>query len=86
MAAQFVVFVNKAYQKMSKRKQFGIKIAAAICLASNAARLTDFDTDKPIILTTDASSFGIGSCLRYKVTDNNARVRLQPLTYASASL
>ena len=63
---------------MPKRMQFGIKTAPAICLAGNSARLTHFDVNKPIVVTTDASSFGIGTCLRHKVTDDKGGVRLQP--------
>ena len=55
-------------------------------LAGNSARLTHFDASKPIVLTTDASPFGIGACLSHKVTDEKGRVRLQPVAYASASL
>ena len=55
-------------------------------IAGNSTRLTHFDAKKPIVLTTDASPFGIGACLSHKVTDANSKVRLQPVTYASASL
>ena len=55
-------------------------------LASNSARLTHFDSNKPIMLTTDVSPFGIGACLSHKVTDEKDRVRLQPVAYASVSL
>ena len=55
-------------------------------LAGNSARLTHFDAKKPIVLTTDASPFGIRACLRHKVIDANGKVKLQPVAYASASL
>ena len=55
-------------------------------LAGNSARLTHFDARKPIVLTTDASPFGIGACLSHKITDANGKVRLQPVAYVSASL
>ena len=55
-------------------------------LAGNSARLTHFDASKRIVLTTDASPFGISTCLSHKVTDEKGRVRLQPVAYASASL
>ena len=55
-------------------------------LAGNSTRLTDFDARKPIVLTTDASPFGLGACLSHKVTDANGKVRLQPVAYASTSL
>ena len=48
--------------------------------------MTHFDASKPIALTTDASPFGIGACLSHKVTDDKGRVRLQAVSYASASL
>ena len=54
-------------------------------LAGNSAMLTHFDTSKPIVLTTDASSYGVGACLSHKVT-SNGKVKLQPVAYASASL
>ena len=55
-------------------------------LAGNSARLTHFDSSKPIVLTIDASPFGIGACLSHKVIDDKGRVKLQPVAYASASL
>ena len=54
-------------------------------LAGNIAMLTHFDVKKPIVLTTDASPFGLGACLSHKV-ENNGKVKLQPVAYASASL
>ena len=45
-------------------------------LAGNSAMLTHFDTGKPIVLTTDASPYGVGACLSHKVTQDNGRVRL----------
>ena len=55
-------------------------------LAGNSAMLTHFDAKKPIVLTTDASPYGVGACLSHKVTQDNGKVRLQPVAYASASL
>ena len=55
-------------------------------LAGNSTRLTHFDAKKPIVLTTDASPFGIGACLSHKVTDANGKIMLQLVAYASASL
>ena len=54
-------------------------------LAGNSAMLTHFDTQKPIVLTTDASPYGVGACLSHKVT-SNGKSRLHPVAYASASL
>ena len=48
--------------------------------------LTHFDAGKPIVLTTNASPFGVGACLSHKVTESNGKVKLQPVAYASASL
>ena len=55
-------------------------------IAGNSTRLMHFDARKDIVLTTDASPFGIGACLSHKVTDEKGKVRLQPIAYASASL
>ena len=55
-------------------------------LAGNSAMLTHFDAEKPIVLTTDASPYGVGACLSHKVTQDNGKVVLQPVAYASASL
>ena len=55
-------------------------------LAGNSAMLTHFDTGKPIVLTTDASPYGVGACLSHKETQENGKVMLQPVAYASASL
>ena len=54
-------------------------------LASNSALLTHFDPDLPLILTTDASPYGVGACLSHKVTIDG-KSRLLPIAYASASL
>ena len=54
-------------------------------LASNSALLTHFDPSKSLVLTTDASPYGVGACLSHKVVVNN-KTRLLPIAYASASL
>ena len=54
-------------------------------LASNSALLTHFDPKLPLVLTTDASPYGIGCCLSHKVQVDN-KTRLKPIAYASASL
>ena len=54
-------------------------------LASNSALLTHFDPSLPLVLTTDASPYGVGACLSHKVTIDN-KTRLLPIAYASASL
>ena len=54
-------------------------------LASNSALLTHFDPKLPLILTTDASPYGVGACLSHKVLIND-KYRLKPIAYASASL
>ncbi|MCP4254266.1 MAG: hypothetical protein GY775_12820, partial [Candidatus Scalindua sp.] len=54
-------------------------------LAGNSALLTHFDPTLPLVLTTDASPYGVGACLSHKVTINN-KTRLLPIAYASASL
>ena len=54
-------------------------------LAGNSALLAHFDPGKPIVLTTDASPYGVGACLSHKVVINN-KSRLLPIAYASASL
>ena len=40
---------------------------------------------KPIVLTTDASPYGVGACLSHKSVIDN-KTRLLPIAYASASL
>ena len=55
-------------------------------LAGNSAMLTYFDAEKPLVLTTDASPYGVGACLSHKVTDGNGKAKLHPIAYASASL
>ena len=55
-------------------------------LAGNSAKLVHYDPNKPLVLTTDASPFGVGACLSHKVVDAKGRTRLQPIAYASASL
>ena len=54
-------------------------------LAGNSALLTHFDPVLPLVLTTDASPYGVGACLSHKVTIDN-KTRLLPIAYASASL
>ena len=54
-------------------------------LAANSALLTHFDPTLPVILTTDASPYGVCACLSHKVTIDN-KTRLLPIAYASASL
>ena len=54
-------------------------------LASNPALLTHFDPNLPIVLTTDASPYGVGACLSHKVIVDG-KARLLPVAYASASL
>ena len=39
-------------------------------LASNTATLAHFDEKLPLVLTTDASLFGLGACLSRRVTEN----------------
>ena len=55
-------------------------------LASNSAMLTHFDPKKEIVLTTDASPDGVGACLSHKVVGQDAKIKLHPIAYASASL
>ena len=55
-------------------------------LAGNSAMLTHFDVKKPIVLTTDASPYGVGACLSHKVVGEDGRNKLHPIAYASASL
>ena len=47
--------------------------------------MAHFDPTKPIVLTTDASPYGLGAALSHKVM-SNGKTRLQPVAYASASL
>ena len=54
-------------------------------LASKSVILAHFDEKLPLVLTTDASPVGIGSCLSHKVTENG-KTYLKPLSYASRSL
>lgn len=54
-------------------------------LASNSALLTHLDPALPLVLTTDASPYGVGACLSHKVTIDN-KTKLLPIAYASASL
>ena len=54
-------------------------------LAGNSALLTHFDPAKPLVLTTDASPYGIGACLSHRTVVDN-KTRLLPIAYASASL
>ena len=49
-------------------------------LASNSALLTHFDPSLPLVLTTDASPYGVGACLSHKVTIDN-KTRLLPIAY-----
>ena len=61
--------------------------AFSICkkLASGPAVLAHFDPKLPIVLTTDASPYGLGACLSHRVTENGKSF-LKPLSYASCSL
>ena len=54
-------------------------------MAGNSALLAHFDVNKPIVLTTDASPYGVGACLSHKVLVNG-KTRLLPIAYASANL
>ncbi|MCP4393107.1 MAG: hypothetical protein GY804_02400, partial [Alphaproteobacteria bacterium] len=54
-------------------------------LAGNPALLTHFDPTLPLVLTTDASPYGVGACLSHKVIIDY-KTRLLPIAYASASL
>merc|ERR1711951_93086 len=54
-------------------------------LAANAALLTHYNPKLPLVLTTDASPYGIGACLSHKVVVDN-KTRLMPIAYASSSL
>ncbi|MCP3679265.1 MAG: hypothetical protein GY782_02965, partial [Gammaproteobacteria bacterium] len=54
-------------------------------LAGNPALLTHFDPTLPLVLTTDASPYGVGACLSHKVIID-CKTRLLPIAYASASL
>ena len=57
-----------------------------VVLASNSAMLTHFDPKKEIVLTTDASPDGVGASLSHKVVGQDAKIKLHPIAYASASL
>ena len=54
-------------------------------LAGNSALLTHFEMQKDIVLSTDASPFGLGACLSHMVV-KDGKSRLQAVAYASASL
>ena len=54
-------------------------------LAGNSVMLCHFDTKKPLVLTTDASQYGVRACLSHTVSENG-RTKLHPIAYASASL
>ena len=54
-------------------------------LAASPAMLAHFDASKPLVLTTDASSSGVGACLAHKEV-REGKVLLNPIAYASASL
>ena len=54
-------------------------------LGNKSVQLAHFDENLPLVLTTDASPVGIGSCLSHKVTENG-KSYLKPLSYASRSL
>ena len=54
-------------------------------LARNTATLAHYDDNLPLVLTTDASSVGLGACLSHRVTVNG-KTFLRPLSYASCSL
>ena len=56
-------------------------------LASSSSILAHYDDSLPLVLTTDASPYGIGACLAHRVTDpKSGRSYLKPLSYASCSL
>ena len=54
-------------------------------LASNPATLAHYNEELPLVLTTDASPFGLGACLAHRVTENG-KTFLRPISYASCSL
>ena len=55
-------------------------------LAGDSAMLTHFDPSKPLVLTTDASPYGVGACLSHRMVNKSGKQRLHPIAYASASL
>ena len=54
-------------------------------MASSTNTLAHYDDKLPLVLTTDASPVGLGACLSHKV-EENGKVVLKPLHYASCSL
>ena len=54
-------------------------------MASSTATLAHYDDSLPLVLTTDASPYGLGACLSHKV-DEDGKSSLKPLYYASCSL
>ena len=54
-------------------------------MASSSATLAHYDDSLPLVLTTDASPYGLGACLSHKVTEDGKSI-LKPLYYASCSL
>ena len=54
-------------------------------LAGNMATLAHFDESKEIVLTTDASPIGLGTCLSHRIVKSN-KSYLRPIAYASRSL
>ena len=56
-------------------------------LASSSSILAHYDDSLPLVLTTDASPYGLGACLAHRITDpKTGRSYLKPLSYASCSL
>ena len=54
-------------------------------VASNSALFTHFDPAKPLVLTTNASPYGVGACLSYRTVVDN-KTRLLPIAYVSSTL
>ena len=54
-------------------------------MASSSETLIHYDDNLPLVLTTDASPYGLGACLSHKVTEDGKTI-LKPLYYASCSL
>ena len=54
-------------------------------MASSTATLAHYDDSLPLVLTTDASPYGLGACLSHKV-EEDGKTSLKPLYYASCSL
>ena len=54
-------------------------------MAGNPAKLAHFNHEKPLVLTTDASTSDVGTCLAHKEIIQG-KVYLNPIAYASISL